>query len=195
MWLKFNTLSLSNFIAAGAENNCSESCEGQGSLSLKTILFIHLFYKDSKWKDLGTDNRTKKTTLNTFFTQAWISSPQGKEGVRIILDIAKVFPELCKCILRHLSVVVNVFGESNDTPRQYSCLENPIDRGAWWAAVHGVAKSRTWLSDFTFTFHFHALEKEMATHSSVLAWRIPGTAEPGGLPSWGRTESDMTEVT
>ena len=66
---------------------------------------------------------------------------------------------------------------------QYSCLENPMDGGAWWAAVHGVAKSWTRLSDFTFTFHFHALEKEMATHSSVLAWRIPGTGEPGGLPS------------
>ena len=60
-----------------------------------------------------------------------------------------------------------------------------MDGGAWWAEVHGVAKSRTWLSDFTFTFHFHALEKEMATHSSVLAWRIPGMAEPGGLPSMG----------
>ena len=70
-------------------------------------------------------------------------------------------------------------------PLQCSCLENPMDGGAWWAAVHGVAKSRTWLSDFTFTFHFHALEKEMATHSSVLAWRIPGTGEPGGLPSMG----------
>ena len=76
-------------------------------------------------------------------------------------------------------------GEGNGTPLQYSCLENPMDGGAWWAAVHGVAKSRTRLSDFTFTFHFHALEKEMATHSSVLAWRIPGTAEPGGLPSMG----------
>ena len=63
--------------------------------------------------------------------------------------------------------------------------KNPMDRGAWWAAVHGVAKSRTRLSDFTFTFHFHALEKEMATHSSVLAWRILGTEEPGGLPSMG----------
>ena len=60
-----------------------------------------------------------------------------------------------------------------------------MDRGAWWAAVHGVAKSRTQLSDFPFTFHFHALEKEMATHSSVLAWRIPGTGELGGLPSMG----------
>ena len=75
--------------------------------------------------------------------------------------------------------------EGNGTPRQYSCLENPMDRGAWWATVHGVAKSQTRLSDFTFTFHFHALEKEMATHSSVLAWRIPGTGEPGGLPSLG----------
>ena len=76
-------------------------------------------------------------------------------------------------------------GEGNGTPLQYSCLENPMGRGAWQAAVHGVAKSRIRLSDFTFTFHFHALEKEMATHSSVLAWRIPGTGEPGGLLSMG----------
>ena len=76
-------------------------------------------------------------------------------------------------------------GEGKGTPLQYSCLENPMDGGAWWAAVYGVAKSWTRLSDFTFTFHFHALEKEMATHSSVLAWRIPGTAEPGGLLSVG----------
>ena len=75
--------------------------------------------------------------------------------------------------------------ESYDQLRQYSCLENPIDGGAWWAAVHGVAKSWTWLSDFTFTFYFHALEKDMATHSSVLAWRIPGTGQPHGLPSMG----------
>ena len=76
-------------------------------------------------------------------------------------------------------------GEGNGTPLQYSCLENPMDRGAWQAAVHGVAEGRTWLSDFTFTFHIHALEKAMATRSSVLAWRIPGTGEPGGLPSMG----------
>ena len=73
----------------------------------------------------------------------------------------------------------------NGTPLQYSCLENPLDGGACWAAVHGVAKSQTRLSDFTVTFHFHALEEEMATRSSVLAWRIPGTGEPGGLPSMG----------
>ena len=70
-----------------------------------------------------------------------------------------------------------------------------MDRGAWWAAVHGVAKSPTRLSDFTFTSHFHALEKEMATHSSVLAWRIPGMGKPGGLLSMGRTELDTTEAT
>ena len=76
-------------------------------------------------------------------------------------------------------------GEGNGTPLQYSYLENPMDGGAWWAAVHGVAKSQTRLSDFIFTFHFPALEKEMATHSSILAWRIPGMGEPGGLPSMG----------
>ena len=70
-----------------------------------------------------------------------------------------------------------------------------MDRGAWWASVHGVTKSRTRLSDFTFTFHFYALEKEMATHSSVLAWRVPGMGEPVGCCLWGHTESDMTEVT
>ena len=80
---------------------------------------------------------------------------------------------------------IHSFGEGDGSPLQYSCLENPMDGGACWAAVHGVAKSRTRLSDFTFTFHFHALEKEMATHSSVLAWRIPWTGEPGGLPSMG----------
>ena len=76
-------------------------------------------------------------------------------------------------------------GEGNGTPLQYSCLENPMDGETWWAAVHGVAKSWAQLSDFTFTFHSHALEKEIATHSSVLAWRIPGTEEPSGLPSMG----------
>ena len=81
--------------------------------------------------------------------------------------------------------VIPVPGEGNGTPLQYSCLENPMDGGAWKAAVRGVAEGRTRLSNFTFTFHFHALEKEMATHSSVLPWRIPGTGEPGGLPSMG----------
>ena len=82
------------------------------------------------------------------------------------------------------------YGEGNGSPLQYSCLENPMDGGAWWAAVHGVAKSRTQLSDFTFTFHFPTLEKEMATDS------IPGMAEPGGLPSMGshRVEHDWSDL-
>ena len=75
--------------------------------------------------------------------------------------------------------------EGNGPPLQSSCLEDPMDGGAWKAAVHGVAEGWTRLSNFTFTFHFHALEKAMAAHSSVLAWRIPGPGEPGGLPSMG----------
>ena len=85
----------------------------------------------------------------------------------------------------HFHFSLSCIGEGNGTPLQFFCLETPMDGGAWWAAVHGVAGGRTRLSDFTFTFHFHALEKEMATHSSVLAWRIPGTGEPGGLLSMG----------
>ena len=86
-------------------------------------------------------------------------------------------------------------GEGNGTPLQYSCLENPMDGGAWQAAVLGVAKSPTQLCNFTFTFHFDALEKEMATHSNVLAWRIPGTGSLVGCRLWGRTELDTTEAT
>ena len=92
---------------------------------------------------------------------------------------------LCKVVLSKLKLSSQFLGEGNGTPLQYSFLENSMDGGAWQAAVHGVAKSWTRLSDFTFTFHFHALEKEMATHSSVLAWRIPRTGEPGELPSMG----------
>ena len=86
-------------------------------------------------------------------------------------------------------------GQINSTPLLYSCLENPMDGGAWYAAAHGVAKSRTRLSDFTFTFHFHALEKEMATHSSVLPGESQGRGSLVGCSLWGRTELDTTEVT
>ena len=98
--------------------------------------------------------------------------------------------------LEHFNNTWQCLGEGNGTPLQYSCLENSMDGGAWKAAVHGVAKSRTRLSDFTFTFYFHALEKEMATHSSVLAWRIPGMGEPGELPSMGshRVRHDWSDL-
>ena len=102
-----------------------------------------------------------------------------------------VFPNIC-LVLEPSNMS---YGEGNGTPLQYSRLENPMDGGALEAAVHGVTKSRARLSDFTFTFYFLALEKEMATHSSILAWRIPGTEEPSGLPSMGFTESDTTEAT
>ena len=92
-------------------------------------------------------------------------------------------------LLDHKEVLLRGFilanGEGNGTPLQYSCLENPMDGGPWWAAVHGVATNQTRLSDFTFTFHFHTLEKAMATHSSTLAWKIPWTEEPGRLQSMG----------
>ena len=111
-----------------------------------------------------------------------------------VLDPAGNCLQLCSFILKiygicALSLCFASFWEPYQRrqwhPLRYSCLENPTDGGAWWATVHGVARSQTRRSDFTFTFHFHALEKEMATHSSVLAWRIPGTGEPGGLPSMG----------
>ena len=86
------------------------------------------------------------------------------------------------------------FRKDNGNPLQYSCLGNPMDGGAWWATVHGVTKSRTRLGFFTFTFHFHALEKEMATHSSVLAWGIPGTGA-WWAAVYGVAESETTNVT
>ena len=96
----------------------------------------------------------------------------------------------------HFHFSLSCIGEGNGNPLQYSCLENPRDGTAWWAAVYGVAQSRTWLSDFTFPFHFHALEKEMATHSSILAWRIPGTGKPVGLLSMGshRVRHDWSDL-
>ena len=106
------------------------------------------------------------------------SEPPGKTFTidRGILKLLNVF---------RVQLILSCGGEGNGTLLQNSCLENPMDGGAWKAAVHGVAEGWTRLSDFTLPFHFHALEKEMATHSSVLAWRIPGTGNPGGLPSMG----------
>ena len=126
---------------------------------------------------LGRDNAPSLTRNFKFMTQRTVLDPLFQHS----LKWREVSGPNC-FLWGHLRPSV---GEGNGTPLQYSCLENPMDGGAWWAAVHGVTKSRTRLSDFILTFHFHALEKEMATHSSVLAWRIPGTGESGGLPSMG----------
>ena len=128
----------------------------------------------SKFGKLSSDHRTGKGQFS--FQPQRMTMPKNAQTTAQLNS--SLFPriELCQRIS---------YGEDNGTPLQYSCLENPMDGGAWWAAVHGVAKSWTRLSDFTFTFHFHALEKEMATHSSVLAWRRPRTGEPGRLPSMG----------
>ena len=128
----------------------------------------------------------KLSSLKTFFLSHSLSLFFFCSGWVISAALSSI-------LLIHSTVSSNIllipfsvfYWEGNGIPLQYSCLENPMDRGAWWAAVHGIAKSRTWLSDFTFTFHFYALGKKMATHSSVLAWRLPGTGEPGGLPSMG----------
>ena len=116
-------------------------------------------------------------------------SPLNQTGVCLVTPGERCCSSQCSWVSGELESIIpdlqSCSGEGNGTPLQYSCLENPMDGGAWWAAVHGVAKSRSQLSNFTFTFHFHALEKELATLSSVLAWRIPGIGEPGGLPSMG----------
>ena len=118
----------------------------------------------------------------------WPAHSLGKTLLAFVLLHSVLQDQICLLLQMFLR-------EGHGTPLQYSCLENPMGGGAWWAAVHGVKKSRTRLSD-TFTFYFHALEKEMATHSSVLAWRIPGMAEPGALPSMGshRVEHNWSDL-
>ena len=117
--------------------------------------------------------------------------PLGETGKVYKISLCIISTNACdSTFIYKIQLKINVkacrvFREGDGTPLQYSCLENPMDGGAWQAVVYGVSKSRTRLSDFPFIFHFHALEKEMATHSSVLAWRIPGTGDPGGLPSMG----------
>ena len=123
----------------------------------------------------GIDELICKAEIETQMQRTNMDAKGGKWG-RMNWDIQ---------IDTYILLCITQIGEGNGTPLQASCLENPMDGGAWQAAVHGVANSRTRLSDFTFTFHFHALEKEMATHSGVLAQRIPVTGESGGLPSMG----------
>ena len=155
-----------------------------------TIFWVTLLYR--KWERLGW-GVSKATMQSRELVQMWllimesnrVLNTDGKEKERERGRIQKL------SLSRQEGI-----GEGNSSPLQYSCLENPMDGGAWWAAVHGVAQSWTRLSDFTITFHFHALEKEMATHSSVLAWRVPGTGQPGGLPSMGshRVRHDWSDL-
>ena len=113
----------------------------------------------------GLESKSRKSRNNWSNTQIWLWSTEWSRA--------------------KANRVLHLLRRRQWQPLQYSCLENSMYGGAWWAVVHGVAGSWTWVSNFTFTFHFHALEKEMATHSSVVAWRIPGTGKPGGLPSMG----------
>ena len=165
----------------GFNTSISPSNGYSGLISFRMDWFYHLAIQGT-FKSLLQHHSSKASLLwcSAFF-MVQLSHPYMMTRKTIALTrwtfVGKVMSLLFNMLFRL------VIGEGNSNPLQYSCLENPMDGGAWWAAVHGVAKSRTQLSDFTFTFHFHALEKEMATHSSVLAWRIPGTGEPGGLPS------------
>ena len=127
---------------------------------------------------------TKLWPILTHDSKGQVAAPKFHSGDRLNL-YARLCQRKPSWEMRLSFLLGDYDWGGNDTPLQYSCLEKPMDGGDWWAAVHGVTKSQTQLSDFTFTFHFHALEKEMATHSSVLAWRIPGTREPGGLLSLG----------
>ena len=141
----------------------------------------HTHYTAGQTEEQGEQDKTYlRTRQRKFWGENFPSTPLPPLRASLLLGVENQSPSESS-----LHQFYHPHGEGSGTPLQYSCLENPMGGGAWWAAVHGVAKSRTRRRDFTLTFHFDALEKEMATHSSVLAWRIPGTGEPGGLPSMG----------
>jgi len=134
--------------------------------------------------DLATKQQQYCTYLNYYTTKSGITN-WGKIWENQDTMNELIITQFGKNTLTFCLLLNTACREGNGNLLQYCYLENPMDGGAWWAAVHGVAKSQTRLSNFTFTFHFHALEKAMATHSSVLAWRIPGMGDPGGLQSMG----------
>ena len=147
----------------------TEKCYHRTSIFLEFLLTRHPYWNLDSQKPEATLPSTRSSLPGHPLSRRLLSRSSHPSAYRT---------------LPHPHVHV-LYAAGSGAPLQDSCLENPVDGGAWWAAVHGVARRRTRLSDFTFTFHFHALEKAMATHSSVLAWRIPGMGEPGGLPSMG----------
>ena len=161
----------------------SPSNEHLGLISFR-MDWLDLLAVQGTLKSLLQHHNSKASILwcSAFFT-VQLSHPYMTTGKTTALTRWTFVGKVMSLLFNMLSRVIT--GEGNGTPLQYSCLENPMDGGAWLATVHGVTKSWIRLSDFTFSFHFHALEKEMVTHSSVLAWRIPGTGEPGRLPSLG----------
>ena len=152
--------------------------------------------KPTHWHSSLTPDTFTRISLSVFSKNLQSSTPSWSylNPNLALLWGYFLYSSLRQCLF--LSCSQSACGEGDGTPLQYSCLKNPMDRGAWWAAVHGVARSWIRLSDFTLFFHFPALEKEMATHSSVLDWRIPGTGEPGGLPSMGshRVRHDWSDL-
>ena len=134
------------------------------------------------------DTSPASLAINHSSSPASLASPSMITAWTWVSLVAQLVKKKSACTAEDLGSIPALGrspGEGHGNPLQYSCLKNSMDKGAWRATVHGVAKSQTRLSDFTFTFHFHALEKEMATHSSILAWRIPWTEEPGGLQLMG----------
>ena len=179
---------MSQFFASGGQ-----SIGASASASVLPMNIQFIFFRND-WFDLLAVQETLKSLLQhhslkasilwrSAFFMVQLSHLYMTTGKTTTLTIQTFVGKVMSLLFNTLSRFV--IGEGNGTPLQSSCLENPMDRGAWKAAVHGVAEGRTRLNDFTFTFHFHALEKEMATHSSVLAWRILGMGEPGGLLSMG----------
>ena len=154
----------------------SESCS-----VVSTSLWPHGLY--SPWNSPGQNTGVGSLSRLQGIVPTQVSNPGLLHCRQILYQLSHKRSPYISHQFSHIVVLITLLGEENGTPLQYSCLENPMNGGAWCAAVHGVTRSPTRLSDFTFTFHFHAWEKEMATHSSVLAWRIPGTGEPGRLPS------------
>ena len=163
--------------------NISPFNEHPGLISFR-MDWLDLLVVQGTLKSLLQHHSSKASILlHSAFFIVQLSHPYMTTGKTIALTKRTFVGKVMSLLFNMLSRLV--IREGNGTPLQYSCLENPMNGVAWKAAVHGVPEGWTRLNDFTFTFHFDALEKEMATHSSVLAWRIPGTGEPGGLPSMG----------